>query len=66
MGLAPVALGGGYPDLFAQATGLNPLEESSVGELVLGSAYDGTTAATEVGADGKGGYGKGVVMKQEG
>lgn len=37
MGLAPCALGGGHADLFAQAAGLNYLEETSVGEFMLGS-----------------------------
>jgi SagB-type dehydrogenase family enzyme len=38
MGLAPCALGGGHSDLFAQAAGLNYLEETSVGEFLLGSS----------------------------
>jgi SagB-type dehydrogenase family enzyme len=37
MGLAPCALGGGNADLFATATGLDYLEEGSVGELALGT-----------------------------
>jgi SagB-type dehydrogenase family enzyme len=37
MGLAPCALGGGHADLFAQAAGLRYLEETSVGEFVLGT-----------------------------
>lgn len=37
MGLAPCALGGGDSDVFAKATGLNYVEESSVGEFMLGS-----------------------------
>ncbi|HTE86926.1 MAG TPA: SagB family peptide dehydrogenase [Dehalococcoidia bacterium] len=37
MGLAPCALGSGNSDVFAQATGLRYLEESSVGEFILGS-----------------------------
>ncbi|MGW4897579.1 SagB/ThcOx family dehydrogenase [Kitasatospora sp. NPDC004240] len=37
LGLAPCALGGGDASTFAAATGLDPLEESSVGEFVLGS-----------------------------
>ncbi|MBI4818724.1 MAG: SagB family peptide dehydrogenase [Deltaproteobacteria bacterium] len=37
MSLAPVALGSGFPDVFAKATGLPFLEESSVGEFLLGS-----------------------------
>lgn len=37
MGLAPCGLGGGDPRAFADATGLDPLEEGSVGEFMLGS-----------------------------
>lgn len=37
MGLAPCALGTGDADAFALATGADPLEESSVGEFMLGS-----------------------------
>ncbi len=37
MGLAPCALGAGDGDRFAQATGLNYVVESSVGEFMLGS-----------------------------
>ncbi|TVU52232.1 MAG: PatA/PatG family cyanobactin maturation protease [Arthrospira sp. PLM2.Bin9] len=37
MGLAPCALGGGDSDRFAQATGLDYVVESSVGEFMLGS-----------------------------
>ena len=37
MGLAPCALGAGDSDRFAQATGLDYIEESSVGEFMLGS-----------------------------
>lgn len=37
MGLAPCALGGGHSDIFAHAAGLNYLEETSVGEFILGS-----------------------------
>lgn len=37
MGLAPCALGGGDADLLAEAAGLHYLEESSVGEFMLGS-----------------------------
>lgn len=36
MGLAPCALGSGSPDMFADATGLDPLVETSVGEFMLG------------------------------
>ncbi|MCF6471839.1 SagB/ThcOx family dehydrogenase [Nonomuraea sp. MG754425] len=36
MGLAPCALGVGDSDAFAAATGLDPLEETSVGEFALG------------------------------
>ena len=38
MNLAPCALGGGDSALFARASGLDYLAESSVGEFVLGSA----------------------------
>lgn len=38
MGLAPCALGGGDSALFVEAVGTNSLEESSVGEFILGSA----------------------------
>jgi SagB-type dehydrogenase family enzyme len=37
IGLAPCALGSGDAELFARATGLDPLVESSVGEFMLGS-----------------------------
>jgi SagB-type dehydrogenase family enzyme len=37
MGLAPCAMGGGDSDLFAEASGLDPLVEASVGEFALGS-----------------------------
>lgn len=37
MGLAPCALGGGNPSLFARAIGIDELIEGSVGELLLGS-----------------------------
>jgi SagB-type dehydrogenase family enzyme len=37
MGLAPCALGAGNSTVFNQVTGLSPLEESSVGEFLLGS-----------------------------
>jgi SagB-type dehydrogenase family enzyme len=40
MGLAPCALGSGGADLFARATGLDPLVEGSVGEFALGSRPD--------------------------
>jgi SagB-type dehydrogenase family enzyme len=38
MGLAGCAVGGGNADAFARLIGTNPLEESSVGAFVLGSA----------------------------
>ncbi|BCL12315.1 SagB/ThcOx family dehydrogenase [Micromonospora sagamiensis] len=41
MGLAPCALGTGDVDLFAAATGRDPLHESSVGEFALGSRRAG-------------------------
>lgn len=37
MGIGPCGLGGGDPDAFAEATGLDPLREASVGEFMLGS-----------------------------
>ncbi len=37
MGLAPCALGAGDPAAFAEATGLDPLTEGTVGEFILGS-----------------------------
>ncbi|WP_224361282.1 SagB/ThcOx family dehydrogenase [Hyalangium versicolor] len=37
MGLAPCALGGGSAEVFARASGLDPLEEGSVGEFLLGT-----------------------------
>jgi SagB-type dehydrogenase family enzyme len=37
MGLGSCPLGGGDSETFAIATGLHPLEETSVGELMLGS-----------------------------
>jgi SagB-type dehydrogenase family enzyme len=40
MGLAPCALGHGNAALFARATGLDPLVESSVGEFLLGTRPD--------------------------
>jgi SagB-type dehydrogenase family enzyme len=39
MGLAACALGGGDSDAFAQATGLGYLDETSVGEFMLGSRH---------------------------
>nr|QKW93944.1 TOMM biosynthesis dehydrogenase protein B [Vitiosangium cumulatum] len=38
MGLAPCALGGGNPDVFARASGLARFTETSVGEFALGSS----------------------------
>jgi SagB-type dehydrogenase family enzyme len=43
MGLAPCALGAGDPAVFAQATGLDPLTEGTVGEFILGSRPAGGT-----------------------
>lgn len=40
MHLAPCALGGGDADRFSELVGLNYLEESSVGEFLLGSRND--------------------------
>jgi oxazoline/thiazoline dehydrogenase len=42
MDLAPCALGGGDSALFALATGLDPLLESSVGEFMLGTLPSGS------------------------
>jgi oxazoline/thiazoline dehydrogenase len=44
MGLAPCALGSGGADVFARATGLDPLVEGSVGEFALGSRPDAEPA----------------------
>jgi SagB-type dehydrogenase family enzyme len=41
MGLAPCAMGGGDSDLFARASGLDPMLESSVGEFALGTPGEG-------------------------
>jgi SagB-type dehydrogenase family enzyme len=41
MGLAPCALGGGDSAIFARLAGLDPYEESSVGEFAVGSAPAG-------------------------
>jgi SagB-type dehydrogenase family enzyme len=43
MGLAPCALGAGDPAVFAEATGLDPLSEGTVGEFILGSRLPGET-----------------------
>jgi oxazoline/thiazoline dehydrogenase len=43
MELAPCAIGGGNADLFAQATGINYLEETSIGEFSLGSKLEITS-----------------------
>lgn len=43
MGLAPCALGGGHSDIFAHAAGLHYLEETSVGEFILGSCRHADT-----------------------
>jgi oxazoline/thiazoline dehydrogenase len=40
MGLAPCALGGGLVDPFCAAAGLDPYEESPVGEFLLGRALE--------------------------
>jgi SagB-type dehydrogenase family enzyme len=51
MELAPCGLGGGNAALFANATGLDPLIESSVGEFVLGvrRTADASTSASATG-----------------
>jgi len=41
MGLAPCGLGGGDSTAFVEATGLDPFEECSVGEFILGSRRSG-------------------------
>jgi len=46
MGLAPCALGAGDSDRFAQATGLDYVVESSVGEFMLGSLPTGNIEAS--------------------
>jgi SagB-type dehydrogenase family enzyme len=48
MGLAPCALGAGDPAVFAEATGLDPLVEGTVGEFILGSR-----PATQSGDEGQ-------------
>ncbi|MGK7939737.1 MAG: PatA/PatG family cyanobactin maturation protease [Crocosphaera sp.] len=48
MGLAPCALGTGDSDTFAQATGLDYIVESSVGEFMLGSLPNQDIKASEV------------------
>ncbi|MEM9926619.1 MAG: PatA/PatG family cyanobactin maturation protease [Cyanobacteria bacterium P01_D01_bin.50] len=51
MGLAPCSLGGGDSDRFARVTGLDYVEESSVGEFILGSLPNpNSNNATEVSA----------------
>jgi SagB-type dehydrogenase family enzyme len=45
MGLAPCALGGGNADVFAGASGLDYLEEGSVGEFALGTPAGETLGA---------------------
>lgn len=47
MGLAPCALGGGDPEAFVAATGLDPLVEGSVGELMLGSCPPASRSSGE-------------------
>ncbi|MDT9200437.1 PatA/PatG family cyanobactin maturation protease [Limnospira sp. PMC 1042.18] len=48
MGLAPCSLGAGDSDRFAQATGLDYIVESSVGEFMLGSLPNVNIAASGV------------------
>jgi SagB-type dehydrogenase family enzyme len=45
MGLAPCALGAGDPAVFAEATGLDPLIEGTVGEFILGSRPTTSTSS---------------------
>ncbi len=52
MGLAACAIGGGDSDLFARAAGTDYYEESSVGELVLGSRRQPSAEETGVGSRG--------------
>jgi SagB-type dehydrogenase family enzyme len=47
MGLAPCALGAGDPAAFAEATGLDPLSEGTVGEFILGSRPAVTAGAPD-------------------
>ena len=46
MGLGACALGGGNSAMFSAATGLDPLVESSIGELVLGTLPDPAARGT--------------------
>jgi len=48
MNLAPCALGAGDSDIFGQAAGLNYVEESAVGEFILGSLPNRTLEASGV------------------
>ena len=48
MGLAPCALGVGDSDAFARVTGLDYVEESSIGEFILGSLPDRDVDASGV------------------
>jgi SagB-type dehydrogenase family enzyme len=47
MGLAPCALGAGDPAVFAEATGLDPFTEGTVGEFILGSRPPGQAGDRE-------------------
>jgi cyanobactin maturation PatA/PatG family protease len=46
MGLAPCAIGGGDSDAFGQTVGLNYVEESAVGEFMLGSLPNSNVEAS--------------------
>ncbi len=46
MGLAPCAIGGGDSDAFGQTVGLNYVEESAVGEFLLGSLPNSNVEAS--------------------
>ena len=52
LGLAPCALGAGDSTLFAEATGLDPLIEGSVGEFLLGGRPAAQTGANQTVATG--------------
>ncbi|MEM9214504.1 MAG: PatA/PatG family cyanobactin maturation protease [Cyanobacteria bacterium P01_F01_bin.150] len=54
MGLAPRSLGAGDSDRFAQATGLDYIVESSVGEFMLGSLPNSKVEASGQGSRGAG------------
>jgi SagB-type dehydrogenase family enzyme len=55
MGLAPCALGAGEPAAFAEATGLEPVREATVGEFILGSRLAGPADEPDPRESGPGG-----------